>query len=327
MKRIIIPLSLAFTLSTHAEDVYPNTTYEGSNITADGQEIKFTYDGTVAGNPDAFFFTHFYNSELNATNNGSINMEANAAYLHNSSISIDGTSTLNSAGISITEKSSLENHGTINVRYISMEDGTAVNYGTINDTDNEDELLKMANGSTFTNYGTLNNDVYITISGGSSFYAENGSAMGSFDVGEWYIDENTIMKTNTLYINGNVDMYGELSLYELGEIVFTLDSTLDMNGNDIIPDGGTIVLQLDEALTDTTQVYKKEFFTNYSLSEWDDEAGKWVEYSADNLTVVVRGSNGVEKTMTMKELTIPEPTSASLTLLALAGLAARRRRK
>ncbi len=100
-----------------------------------------------------------------------------------------------------------------------------------------------------------------------------------------------------------------------------------MNGNDIIPDGGTIVLQLDEALTDTTQVYKKEFFTNYGLSEWDDEAGEWVEYSADNLTVVVRGSNGVEKTMTMKELTIPEPTSASLTLLALAGLAARRRRK
>lgn len=322
MKQIFIPLSIVLTLSAYAENTYPNQVYQNLNVTADGQEIIFSYAGTEDPN-----FTDFLDSTLKAKNNGSINLKANAAYLVNTSISIDATSELNSAGLSLTANSSIENHGTTNANYLQFNASSGENYGTINDTYSEDELLKLFNNSTFTNYGALNHEVSISITQGSAFYAQDGSSMCSLDVGEWYLEPEDIATTSTIYINGNVNMNGKLGLYEYGEIVFTLDSTLNMNGNAIEPDGGTIVLLLDEELTDTTVIYKKEFFINSHLEEWDDEAGKWVTSSTDNLTVTVRGTNGEEKTMSMKDLAIPEPTTATLSLLALTGLAARRRRK
>ncbi len=322
MKRIFIPLSIVLTLSANAENTYPNQEYQGLDVTADGQEIIFSYVGAETLN-----FTDFRDSKLHAKNNGTINMEANSAYLVNTSISIDNTSALNSAGMSLTDNSSIENHGTTNINYLQFDASSGINYGIINDTAPENELLKLFNESTFTNYGDIKNDVAISITQGSAFYAEDGSSMCSLDVGEWYLEPDDIVATGTIYIGGNVNMYGELGLYEYGEIVFTLDSTLNMNGYEIIPDGGTIILQLDEELTDTTVIYKKDFFTNYRMSQWDEETESWVDYSADNLNVVVRGTNGVEKTMSMKHLAIPEPTTATLSLLALTGLAARRRRK
>lgn len=321
MKQIFIPLSIVLTLSAYAENTYPKQEYQKLDVTADGQEIIFSYE------TEALNFTDFSDSTLNAKNSGSINLKANAAYLVNTSISIDDTSELNSAGLSLTANSSIENHGTTNANYLQFDASSGENYGTINDTDSENELLKLFNKSTFTNYGTLNHKVCISITDGSEFYAQDGSSMCSLDVSEWYLEPEDIATTSTLYINGNVNMYGELGLYEYGEIVFTLDSTLNMNDNTIVLDGGTIVLLLDEELTDTTVIYKKEFFINSNPKEWDDEAGDLISTSTDNLTVTVRGTNGVEKTMRMKDLAIPEPTTATLSLLALAGLAARRRRK
>lgn len=83
-----------------------------------------------------------------------------------------------------------------------------------------------------------------------------------------------------------------------------------------------MVLLYDGELTDTTEIYKSDFFVNYTLNDWNEDFG-------DDMVVTVVGTNNVSREMTIKELatTVPEPTTATMSLLALAALAARRRRR
>ena len=95
-----------------------------------------------------------------------------------------------------------------------------------------------------------------------------------------------------------------------------------MQGNSLIFEGGKIVLLYDGDLTDSTVINKNDLFVNYTLGMYNVDYG-------DDMVVTVVGTNNVSHEMTIKELssTVPEPATATLSLLALAGLAARRRRK
>ncbi len=182
-----------------------------------------------------------------------------------------------------------------------------------------DNLLDVITKGTFTNYGSI--DSITTVLDGE-FIAQDNSSMGSVCLGMWYEDEDYSKTFSSLNVNGSVTMTGTLESYFYSEIVFTMDASIDMQGNSLIFEGGKIVLLYDGDLTDSTVINKNDFFVNYTLGMYNVDYG-------DDMVVTVVGTNNVSREMTIKELssTVPEPATATLSLLALAGLAARRRRK
>ena len=233
----------------------------------------------------------------------------------------------------------MKNEGLSSMGYLIVENGaTVVNYGTITDAtpntgadwdenlsdeENEaamgDNLLDVITKGSFNNYGTI--DSITTVLDGE-FIAQDNSSMGDVCLGMWYEDDKYLDTLSSLKVNGSVAMTGSLESYFYSEIVFTMDASIDMQGNSLIFEGGKIVLLYDGNLTDSTVINKKNFFVNYSLGEYNVDYG-------DDMVVTVIGTNNVSREMTIKELstTVPEPTTATLSLLALAGLSARRRRK
>lgn len=157
------------------------------------------------------------------------------------------------------------------------------------------------------NSGTI--DGYTQLSGNNTFTAMDGSEMGMVDV----------YGSSTLTIAGLVTMHEELWIGTEGSVVFTLGSSLDMTGHRIY---GTMNFILDasaEGVTDLDSlVLTSELFTNYDESE---------SKFSDDTVITVKLAGGNTETTTIGALqVIPEPATATLSLMALCALAARRRR-
>lgn len=157
------------------------------------------------------------------------------------------------------------------------------------------------------NSGTI--DGYTVLSGNNTFTAMNGSEMGTVDV----------CNGSTLTIAGLVTMNEELWIQEKGSVVFTLGSSLDMTGHRIY---GTMNFILDASAGGVTDldslVLTRELFTNY------DET---MSQFSDDTEITVKLADGKTATTTIGALqVIPEPATATLSLMALCALAARRRR-
>lgn len=113
--------------------------------------------------------------------------------------------------------------------------------------------------------------------------------------------------------------------------VVLLESTVNMNGHNLLlnPDT-TITIRLD---TDTPDYIP--FFTN--VGELEIAGGGLIERGSDLteiLNVTYTGNEGAPDSIRLiyndngnTSLMIPEPATATLSLLALAGLTARRRRR
>lgn len=317
-----------------AETTYSNVAYTQENIVVSGENTAI-FSHSVEDT-----FTDFIASSVSATNGGALEFKNPSVFTNASNLSIDAYSSLKSGLISIDGTgSSMRNEGSASMGYLIVENGaTAVNYGTITDatpnTDAEwddnltfeeneaamgDNLLDVISKGSFTNYGSI--DSITTVLDGE-FIAQDKSTMGSVCLGMWYEDEEYAKTFSSLKVNGTVTMTGDLESYFYSEIVFTMDASIDMQGNSLIFEGGKIVLLYDGDLTDSTVINKNDFFVNYTLGMYNVDYG-------DDMVVTVVGTNNVSREMTIKELssTVPEPATATLSLLALAGLAARRRRK
>lgn len=317
-----------------AETTYSATEYNQANIVANG-------DNTATfSHSEEFTFTDFNASSVSATNGGTVKFNNTTEFYNASKLSVDASSKMEAGTISLNDQgTSLSNEGSISMGYLIVQDGaTVVNRGTIKDstpnTDAEwddnlsidenlaamgDNLLDVMSKGSFTNYGTI--DSVATVLDGE-FIAQNNSSMGDLCLGIWFEDEDYVDTMSTLRVNGSVAMTGLLESYFYSEIIFTMDATIDMQGNEILFDGGKMVLLYDGELTDSTEIYKSDFFVNYTLNDWNEDFG-------DDMVVTVVGTNNVSREMTIKELatTVPEPTTATMSLLALAALAARRRRR
>lgn len=297
-----------------ADIIESNANYTNATIVANNETVRFTYiDNNVDPETGQQSLTHtrFSQTKLTAQNMGNIEMENSMMLMNNSELKVDATSTAEFGGISLDNTSKIQNNGNITTDYIIIKGAEVTNTGTITGKEDNWELLQLSAGASFYNYGVVTN--YTSLVGGSCFYAMDGSTMGDVDTGIFYGEPDD---TSTLYIEGSVTMTGDLCVYEHSQIVFTLDSTLDMQNNTISIEDGQLVLKLDYDLDDTTSVYKKDFFLNYSVSEYSDD-----------IVVTVIGTNNYSREMTLQELSVPEPTTATLSLLALAALTTRRRRK
>lgn len=157
------------------------------------------------------------------------------------------------------------------------------------------------------NSGTI--DGYTQLSGNNTFTAMDGSEMGMVDV----------YGSSTLTIAGLVTMHEELWIGTEGRVVFTLGSSLDMTGHKVYGNMNFILDASAEGVTDLDSlVLTSELFTNYDESE--------SKFSDDTvITVKLAGGNTATTTIGALQV-IPEPATATLSLMALCALAARRRR-
>lgn len=314
------------------ETTYSETEFNQASIVVSGDNTA-TFSHNVEDT-----FTKFHSSSVSVTNGGTVKFNNLAVFDEASKLSVDASSSMEAGTISLyNQGTSFSNEADISMGYLIVQEGaSAVNYGTITDStpnvdwdwslsdeenfaamENADNLLEVISKGSFTNYGTI--DSVTTVLDGE-FIAQKNSSMGALCLGMWY--EDNVDTMSTLKVNGSVSMTGLLESYSYSEIIFTMDATIDMQGNGILFDGGKIVLLYDGELTDSTEVYKKDFFVNYTIDSGNEDFG-------EDMVVTVIGTNNVSREMTVKELstTVPEPTTATLSLLALAGLAARRRRR
>lgn len=213
-----------------------------------------------------------------------------------------------------TDGQSITNHGSFYATSIAIGDDNSnssmTNYGVLIDADaspydGEYGLLHItgSNGQV-TNYGSIQGISTITY---GILYAMNDSVYDGIDV----------YGSGTLNVNGNITINGDLYLNdEDSVIVFSEDSCVELNGG-ILSLSGNIVLTVDYEVNDSMTITKDTFFVNYD--------NQWSDFS-DETVVTIKGLNS-ETTRTVAQLAaVPEPTTATLSLLALVGLVYRRRR-
>ncbi len=228
---------------------------------------------------------------------------------------IEGGQIINNAGgkievvnaLELQNNSSVTNNGTISASEITLNgEATLTNSGTIK----SDIWFNLEDAAQATNSGTIDSRIWM----------EDNSSL-TLETGSETLKLLYVGYESTLNIDGDVSMKGGLNTAyaTAAEIVFTLGSSIDLGGNALTLDPDiTLVLVVDGTVDENTTVTAQSLFTNY------DEDNSTI---SDSMVVYLRGSDGSQVTTTLGAITVPEPTTATLSLLALAALAARRRRK
>lgn len=165
--------------------------------------------------------------------------------------------------------------------------------------------LSVQAGAVLTNDGAIT--AHTIIQGeGSRIIAEDGSQFN------YRVDVGSSSSAGILQINGAITMNAELWA-ESGSIVFMESSSLNMMNNAIHDlDNVELVYMVKGTVDETAPVLVNGFILSTK-----------VDYSWE---VTVKGTEGGSYVTSMAKL-VPEPTTATLSLLALASLAAHRRRK
>ena len=229
------------------------------------------------------------------------------------SISSEGSITVNkSSNVTATDGDIVLKSGNIDTAELTASKGSVQLYGTDvkNSTITAEEVV-------------LNSNTSLTIGG------ENGNSVFA---GEIEVNDATLtltdaalggtgitMNSGTIEILGDATV-GALTLDE-GNLVFAGNYVLDLGGESLIlGENASIILKVD-SVNNLAGDY--ELFANVDESSTGLEnlTVKFVDDAGDEKEVEASYSNGGVM------VSIPEPTTATLSLLALAGLAARRRRK
>ncbi len=183
-----------------------------------------------------------------------------------------------------------------------------VNKGTIKTIPDDIgyRVLSIEGGATFINNGTVTAHV--------SVHGENSTLIaGDGSVFNYRVDIGNGDNAGILRIDGAVTMNAELWA-ESGELIFTEGSSIDMNGNDVMTlKNVNLVYEVKGNVNELNPIVVSDLFIDAEVSK--------------DLVITVKGTEGGSYETTVGALTVPEPGSTTLSLLALAGLAMRRRRK
>ncbi len=259
-------------------------------------------------------------TEFNLLGGAKLNVseEMYIGYEDKATLKVASTAVINDFDNKNTDGSALD-------RLIVMKDGSIENKGTIN------MLTDIRGGSVLVDVGGKMEDISMT--GGELTLNDKSVINGFLNVENGFVNINgavTIMDALTLGVDeiatggaAESAMFAAMPADMVGEPAVTLNfaegAYINMNGNDVsIFDLAFIeVVDSDGNFTLFTNVGNAEALNGvdfyYTDTNGDTQVGK-IEVS--NGTVYVG-----------KDTTIPEPTTATLSLLALAALAARRRRR
>ena len=141
---------------------------------------------------------------------------------------------------------------------------------------------------------------------------------GTLSLDKTAITSDVTMTGGELQITGDVET-GALELANV-DVIFSADATIDLGGEELIlGDNIAITLNVD-SLDNIAGV--ELFKTTGNVSGLDELTVTFMDATGATKEAAVSFSNGSVVTGS-----VPEPTTATLSLLALAGLAARRRRR
>lgn len=217
----------------------------------------------------------------------------------------------------------MTNNGIVNANQIYIYNGWLVNNGIMNDVPDEDDpecydFMSLAGTATdgyIENNGTINGRLFINE--GCSLSLSDDSYTEAVEIwgGSLMIDGN--VKTEYMYLDDN------------SEVILTLGSSVDLMGGKFELYDVNLVLLIDSPLadgdtsTDFRYLQQDKMFVNYVDATWGKDG-----FTSDTI-ITLRDADGNETTRKYSELSaaVPEPTTATLSLLALCGLAARRHRK
>lgn len=264
-----------------------------------------------------------YDKKCELTVNGDLTLVKNSkgeggtlTIAQGEAVNVTGTTTINGS-LNMTQKSTLSTskleingQSSINDSSISADE-VVVNHtfsllgGTISALDGEGTMTVGDNGR-ITQQGT-EIDLETVITGGHVDIYNGSFADVTLNEGSIAVRGNTSAQ--------NITLSG-------GEIVFNEGCTIDLGGN-ALSIGDDAVIRL---LFDSANGFDRActLFTN--IGEGSE--------GLDNLTIIVSDYDGSNETTIQASIkdgkisaTVPEPATATLSLLALAALAARRRRK
>ena len=184
------------------------------------------------------------------------------------------------------------------------------------------EELHALGGADVTNKGTIEAEIFID--GGSLTMADGAKAA------------DLTATAGTLAILGDVVFNGDIMLSKTG-FLFTDGATIDLQGHDFSFDGGAVTIVVNAA-TPAVAMYSledEEMLASYGITfknagtvtGFEDDIEVTIATMDAEGQIIETGATYTLKASDVKVQSIPEPTTATLSLLALAGLCARRRRK
>lgn len=319
-------------------DSVNGTDYETIIVKDDSTIGKFVNDAPVV---------NFINVQANLTVNSdvTVNQISLTQYKGNDSLTVKGNLTVNGA-LSVHPTNSVNVSGTT-----TLNGGTTVSQLTGSAKLTTDKLIinghtslaagSGGSGSVVANEVEVNHT--LSLLGGSSIATADG-ASGIMTVGDgghvWQQGGNVELATlvdggaMTMYSgtfdslelqDGELNIRGDISTGDLildgGKLNFFGDYSLDLGGNDLVLGDNVIITLSVETLENLSGSYT--LFKNLGANSTDmkDLTIELTDGTASK-SVKVSYNNG-----TFSVAAVPEPTTATLSLLALAALATRRRRR
>ena len=256
-----------------------------------------------------------------------------------SDIEISGGISLSNGELK-TDGSTVTNTGMLSAGQIVVNGGTFINEGNINYTapsallalgSDEDNALLLLSGTTdasdvvvkggdFVNIGNVGN---VLVEEGGTLTMENQSSAGSIVMDGGRINVTGESSVGSLTLNGennviNFDFNGETA----PSIVLNSGEALDLTATTIMVTVSTEMLENLAGQDFELFGGNVENITNATIIFTDGDGDSSNDKTAD----VTLGSTSGSIIVTNTHV-VPEPTTATLSLLALVGLAARRRRK
>lgn len=336
-------------------NVYGHTIFEGTMLTQSGDgEMNFRDrinltkssvtiqqggDNTAASDKPTMVIGKLFGSPasviLDQTNAGTMTLAYGTNFSKSGTVEVtqSGTGTVNIGGGHSMKNTDLSGFDTTNTTYIIDQENSS---GTVNLASNATiGVTSLTQGAN----ATLNINGTLNLSG----------------------TDNVVSGAVALGTAGTLNVQGELTVAETATLNFGVESTTDAAAMNIATDGSSIVAQgaaVSLTLTEALTTELDEYFTSEDVLDKTMTFNLISNFDADQLDNLTEGdifttpaavatlatddiayeveywnlhmndaNDVLQATVTWQAKQIPEPATATLSLLALAGLAARRRRR
>ena len=234
-----------------------------------------------------------------------------------------------------SEGDTVTNTGTLKAGHIVVNNGVFVNRGVIDalekpqdaasimladsGVDETDSLITISKGGELVNEGSIVKDVQVKAGGTLTMVSGSEAANVTVDSGTINVTGST--QIGSLTLNGKSVLNFDFTQTETPAMV-ELSSDLTLSGDTTIM--VTVSSEMLENLDNQEFLFFSDNVSNLTQANiiFTDNDGETQDKVASVTLGSTSGSIKVDSTVS-----IPEPTTATLSLLALAGLAMRRRRK